>query len=215
MNDIEFKHESYGTIDISRTTGGARTLFGTDVKHGNTIKLRINGAELIRSINNDWYHTLDRLIEIELSPVQFAEAITNMNTNGVPCTIKYFNGESKKEPPFINKKELFRQEFNEDIKEVSNKINELSKEVEEIINSKKTFTKIDKENILSGLFKIKQELTSNIPFVVECFDKQIERSVSHSKSEVEAYIQYKINSLGLKALQDEGTILELQDSNED
>lgn len=210
MKEDRFDHESYGMIDIARSQGGTRTLFGSDVKHSNTIRLTIKQADYTRSLNSDWYHGKYDLIEIELSPVQFAEAITNMNTGGVPCTIKTFNGKYMQECPTMNKKEMFRKELKEDIDEVNDKISLMISEVGEIISGKKPMNKTEKDNILSGLKRIQQQLTKNMPYVAECFDEQIEKSVSHSKAEVEAYIQHKITSMGLKALKDENVILELE-----
>lgn len=211
MKGIQFEHESYGMIDISRTSGGARTLFGSDVKHSNTIRLKIKNADYTRGLNSDWFHGKDTLIEIEMSPVQFAEAITNMNTSGVPCTIRYFNNEMMSDCPSLNKKEMFRKEFNEDITEVNDKISELIEEVQSIIENKKPINKSDKEKLSNGLYRIQQQLNANMPFVAQCFDEQMEKSVAHSKAEVEAYIAHKINSLGLKALQEGDSILQIEE----
>ena len=191
-------------LRIGRASGGARKLFGSDIKHNNTICLEISEAEYIRHINSEWYHPKNKIIEIELSPVQFAEAITNMNTSGIPCTIREKSNERvDKCPELPNKKEVFRSEFDNDIKNIQNTISKLANNVEKLINSKKTFTKADKDEILNGLYKIKQELNSNVPYMVECFDEQIEKSVLHSKAEIEAYIQNKVMTLGMEALREQ------------
>ena len=89
------KHESYGKISIHRIqNGNAQRLFGSDVKHHNTIQIEIKQCSVDRHLNEEWYYGENILAEIELSPVQFAEAITNMNTEGVPCTIRYINGKN-------------------------------------------------------------------------------------------------------------------------
>ena len=209
---IRFEDKSYGMIDVSRgSVGGAgKRLFGSDIKHNNIITLTISQGACDRGLNTDWFHGKEQLIKIELSPVQFAEAITNMNTSGVPCTITRFNGEMiDPVPELINKKEVFREEFSKDVKEVSDIIGKLSDEINDILSSKKAMTKSDKESIQSGLRRINQQLNSNIPYLADCFDEQIEKSVSHSKAEVEAYVQNKINTLGLKALRKE-TNLEIE-----
>lgn len=203
---VRFEDKSYGMLDISRCQigGNGKKLFGSDVRHNNVISLSIKQGYYDRGLNNDWFYGNEELIRIDLSPVQFAEAITNLNTNGVPCTIVRYNGESINTVPELdNKKEVFRQEFNSDIKGIVDIIGTLTSEIDSIINNKKTMTKADKESIQNGLNKINMQLKSNIPFLVKCFDEQIEKSVSHSKSEVEAYIQNKINSLGLQALKEQ------------
>lgn len=216
MSDfIRFEDKSYGMIDVSRGSigGKGKKLFGSDINHNNIISLTISQGAYDRGLNNDWFHGKEQLIRIELSPVQFAEAITNMNTSGVPCTITRFNGECINEvPDLINKKEVFREEFSKDIQEVSDIINRLSNEIEDLLNSKKAMNKSDKESIQKGLSRMKQQLNSNVPYLAKCFDEQIEKSVSHSKAEVEAYVQNKINTLGLKALKEEVGSLEIEES---
>lgn len=209
---IRFEDESYGMISISRgqVGGMGKNLFGSDIKHNNIISLTISRGAYDRGINSDWFHAKEDLIRIELSPVQFAEAITNMNTSGVPCTLARFNGECIDYVPNIpSKKEVFREEFSNDIKEMSDIIDKLSSEIEDIINSKKAVNKSDKESIQKGLYRMKQQINSNIPYLTKCFDEQLEKSISHSKAEVEAYVQNKINSLGLKSLKEE-TNLEIE-----
>ena len=215
---VRFEDKSYGIIDISRCQigGNGKKLFGSDVRHNNVISLSIKQGYYDRGLNNDWFYGNEELIRIELSPVQFAEAITNLNTSGVPCTITRYNGKSINEVPDLDsKKEVFRAEFNSEIKETVDTIKNLIDSVSLILNSKKTITKADKESIQSGLNKINGKLSSNIPFLAKCFDEQIEKSVSHSKAEVEAYIQNKINSLGLQALQEQFNGLMINEPNND
>lgn len=160
-------------------------------------------GEVERHLNKEWYFGHENIITIELSPVQFADAISNMNTFGVPCTIKTLNGKYLEECPDVeSKKELFRNEFKEDLEAINDKLqNEITK-VETIIREKKTLNKADKESILSCLSKIQQDLRSNFPYMSECFDEQMDKSVSSSKAEVEAYFQNKIISLGLEKLEE-------------
>lgn len=44
--NIKQEHESYGIIDIHRVQGGARRLFGSDVKHSNAICIQIKKVKL-------------------------------------------------------------------------------------------------------------------------------------------------------------------------
>ena len=75
------KHESYGIIGISRVTSHpAKNLFGSSVKHTHSMALRIKTASVDRHLNQDWYHAENELIEIEMSPTQFAEMITSLDT---------------------------------------------------------------------------------------------------------------------------------------
>lgn len=96
-------HESFGTIQFSRCQGTTRTLFGSSIKHHNTITCKISNCELERKLNTDWFHPTSTILEFEMSNTQFADMLTNMNSNSVPITFKLKPvGELKKceDPPY-------------------------------------------------------------------------------------------------------------------
>jgi hypothetical protein len=83
-------HESYAQLQISRVTSGKRVpLYGTSNQCKETIRVSICKSELHRDLNRNWNFPTDELIEVEMSPAQFAEAITSLNLGGgTPVTIK-------------------------------------------------------------------------------------------------------------------------------
>ena len=89
FDDEKTKTEDYmGMVSWARScNASSRNLFGTEIKTNNPITLRINKAEEIRDLSRNWYHSLEQIVEIEMSPVQWAEFLTSGNTSGVPCTI--------------------------------------------------------------------------------------------------------------------------------
>lgn len=48
-----------------------------------------------------------------------------------------------------------------------------------------------------------QEIRSNIPFYEEQFTRQMEATVTEAKGEVEAFVNAKIHSTGLKSLMEQ------------
>lgn len=63
---------------------------------------------------------------------------------------------------------------------------------------------------MSMLNKIYQNLGSNLDYMVDCCKEQVDKTVVEGKSEVEAYIMNRVNTLGLKALKEESNnIIEL------
>jgi len=112
MERTQEKHESYGLVGFSRTThgggGDGANLFGCSIKHNHTIVLKIKRATKERSLHDDRYYGGETLIEVEMSPNQFAEAITSMNIgDGMPCTIRYVGRQRMAECP----EETMRQVF--------------------------------------------------------------------------------------------------------
>ena len=210
-NEKISKHESYGMVSVHRTHGGMSNLFGSSIQHGNTIRLAINLAEVHRKYNTDFYYPRDQIIEIELSPVQFSELITNMNTTGVPCTIKKLQGKRMSECPSVNKKQEFENELVDDMKMISNRMAKLTKRTEEILNSKKAPTKAEKQEILREIDKLHQEVASNLPFAYECFNEQMEKTVGEMKGEIDAFVTHQITSLGIEALKDKFNVKMLEE----
>ena len=121
-NELNVKHESYGTLEISRSQRSPTSLFCSSIKHENVIQLRISAAEFHRNrhTHSDLMYALqarkDCYVEVEMSYNQFAEAITSLNRGGgTPVTVRYANGREMSPCPFERKDEQFRAEFSSDL----------------------------------------------------------------------------------------------------
>jgi hypothetical protein len=204
------KHESFGLIGISRITGGHETLFGSSIKHSNTIRIEIKPAKRFRDLNTDWYHENGiPYIEIEMSPTQFAEAITTLNHSpGIPVTIKYINGKALEPCPDVNKRQQFENEFKKDMEDIRDKLDKLTKEATEILSSKKNITIAERNLILDQIRSLKQEIGSNLPYVNKMFNEQMDKTVLEAKGETEAFFINKINQLGLSELKKQQKFIE-------
>jgi hypothetical protein len=186
-NKVE-SHPSYGLLQISRATGGRGALFGSSVKHQHFIMLRIHRGEARRDLNHTWYADVGQeLIEVAMSPAQFAEAITSMNMGlGVPCTIQYLGGERQPEPPFTSVRAQFKEEFEQEMKDLYKKVLDNTKDLEEIL-AKKSLTKGDRDRIRCMLGLVYRKLKDSVPFIHSQFDEAMEKTVTEAKAEVEAY----------------------------
>lgn len=198
------RHESYGLVGFYRVSyggvqGGA-TLFGSSVKHGHVIRMRVSRARLHRELNRDRYMADNSIVEVDLSPTQFAEAITAMNQgDGLPCTLRYVGGERMDEPPFKAKQEQFRTEFADDVREVAAKVDSLLAFAKSL-QAKPSVNKSDRESLCQQLEMLKQHLASNMPFVLNSFHEQLDKSVLEAKGEVEAFVMHRIVEAGLASI---------------
>lgn len=200
-------HESYGMLGFHRVTAcGAQPLFGSSIKHRDTIMLTLKEGYMNRSLNEDWYFGGDALFEVEMSATQFADLITSLNQgDGVPVTIRYKRvGELHEceKPPFIDRGSLHREEFKEHLDKVYGTSKRLINVLEEKFATKKSFTKADKEEILNICRSIKQNIGCNLDFQVGQFDAQMEKTTTEAKGEIEAFFQNKINQIAQQALVD-------------
>ena len=95
------KHESYGMVGINRTSSSGSYLFGSIQRHHSFITLTVKRASRRRTLASDWYSAESLpLIEIEMTHTQFGTLITSPGIgDGVPCTIRGFDGEMVEECP--------------------------------------------------------------------------------------------------------------------
>jgi hypothetical protein len=181
-------HPSYGLLQISRATGGRGALFGSSVKHQHFIMLRIHRGEARWDLHHTWYSDTGLpLIEVAMSPAQFAEAITSMNMGpGVPCTIQYVGNERQPEPPFTNVRDQYKEEFEQEMTDLQAKVLENTGELEEIL-AKKSLTKADRDRIRQMMGLVYRKLKDSVPFIHGQFDEAMEKTVTAAKAEVEAF----------------------------
>lgn len=72
----EETHPSYGSIRLGRVTGGDGRLFMSPLRHSSRITISIQGARLVRHLNNDThYPNAQEIIEVEMSEQQFAQFV--------------------------------------------------------------------------------------------------------------------------------------------
>lgn len=198
------RHPSYANLYIGRSfCSGRQTLFGSSIKHSDVITLKISPASLGRGLHEDHiYAESTPYIEIDMSQAQFAQAITSLNQGeGTPVTLRRLNGEYIEQCPFEDKRMQFDDEFSQDMRNVVNKLKEISKEAEELLESKKTLSKGDREKILSAFHNVQMELGSNMPFLFSQFNRQMEKTVTEAKAEVEGHIQSRLQDMALRGMQ--------------
>ena len=208
-------HESYAMIGASRRSSShSQALFGSSIKHSNTITIRIHTAEHDRAYNRDRIHAKKEILEIEMSSTQWAEFISTLNVgDGVPCTLTRLQGKRMQEPPFQSKAEMIQDEFSAKMRNFSVDLRKMIQESIELLKNKPTLTKGDRTSILDSINSMIQQIQSNIPFVGEQFQKQMERTVIEAKNEVEAFIDNKVYSTGIKALNNPEVLKRLKEGN--
>ena len=86
------QHPAQGLISLARAYGDL-SCFGSDIKLGSYINLRIDTATKHRNNIGDRYSSQKSIIQVRLTYHQFAELITSFGRgDGVPCTIEAVNG---------------------------------------------------------------------------------------------------------------------------
>lgn len=219
FNDIQSEtHESYGLVKFSRTSGTPRSLFGSTIKHSDTIRLTISEGKVHRDFQKNYYMDGKELIEVEMSSAQFAELITTLNCgSGVPATLIHHGGKKMADPPEVDFKERAKTELKEEMKVLGERIEELAKDAKEILTRKGAPIKADeKAKILQDLMLIVQEVKSNIPFAHECFQGAVDETVVEAKAEIDNCMTTMRERLGQAVLDNKIQIplLESKENNE-
>jgi hypothetical protein len=191
-NQIKHTHPAFGMVGLTHTTG-AQLLFGSEMHHQNYITIRIKqGQEIWRHHEKSYTATHGKdFIEIALSASQFAEFITCPNRGeGVPCTIMYVNNE---QIPRIEKlTETTRERVKAELQDKNQVLIEKLAELEKRINEG-SLKKQERENINSSFIKLKNEIVSNIPFILDQYQEAIEKITSKAKTEIETYARFRLD----------------------
>lgn len=206
--DAKYEHPAFGLIGMSIVSGGSESLFGSDVGHGQRVRLTIKHAEHQRGLSNDWYHARGLpIVEVEMSHSQFAEFITSPNRGeGVPCTISEVDGVMM---PSIEKLETKNAMLCREVGEAAaEKIKRLQKEIDRLglIVEAGKFPKAEMRQIYKDLAREADQLPGSITFVVKQGEEAIERATTHAKIEIEATIERHISRIGLSAAREIGIV---------
>lgn len=198
----QHQHASYGMLSISRSmNSNTQRLFGSSLaSHYSTIHLRVRRGQWEHDLHEDRYYSVDpTLIEIEMSAAQFAEAITTLNSGTTPCTVRFFQGFVDEPPDIETEVERVKSKFKDELQDMVKVLKEQRADIE------KHTTKLSekaKGAVKVALDVMVQQLTSNIPFVLEQFNEASDRVVSAAKQEIEAFAMHALRAAGLQALAD-------------
>ncbi len=198
------RNEDYmGMISWSKSYNASpRNLFGTEIKTDNPITLRINKVEETRDLSRNWYHSLGQVVEIEMSPIQWAEFLTSGNTSGIPCTIRYIGGQRMSDP---KETEMFN-DYNEEVEEHFDKFKEIEDIVKGAIDSKKPMEMKDLSSLLNKI----HNAIANVDFVKDSFKEDMNNIVGKAKAEFNAYVENRIHEIGIEEIK-KGDVKFLED----
>lgn len=201
----EETHPSYAQLLFHRIEGGEQTLYGSKLRHNRVIRMTLARSKCVRDLNETSYYAKEPIVEVDMSEHQFAELITTLNIgSGVPVTVRYMGRERVEDCPDKDERELFTEEFKEDIEGVIKEADKLMKRANEILSQKsiKVSERNELRSIISG---IQREVKHNLPFVNSMFQESMDKAVTSGKLEMESYWNSVVTKLGQKALTENAT----------
>lgn len=193
-------HESYGLARFARVSGNPGRLFGSSIEHGHFIELSISRGGRRREYQRDWYFPKGEIVSVHLSPTQFAELLTNLNVGeGIPCTIKHVEGKRMADCPEKSFAEQTHADMKQEFKRLAQRIAALSKTADTMLSGPGALKASDKAKVKAEIAAILQEVGSNIPFIHECFQEAMDKTVTDAKGAVDAAVLHAQVVLGKEA----------------
>ena len=201
-DSIRKTHPAFGMAGFSRIQGDPGRLFGSELSSlGTFIRFTLHEGSDDWHLHQHWFHAGKTLVEIDMTPNQFAEMLTTMNTHGgVPVTIRYVDG--KETPGFKDEDTLHSQikaDIKEDVKEVSDMVRKLDIELKFVL-AETSLSKAKKERLTGIVDKLRQTLDDNMPFVLDQYQEAVEKVTANAKAEVDSFMTHAITNLGLESL---------------
>lgn len=198
---------------VKSLNGTARPLFGTEIKTANPITLRISHAEECRELSRYWYHPTKEIVEIEMSPVQWAEFLTSGNTSGVPCTIRHIDCKRMSEPKDTKIMEAYNKEIEEHFDDFDNSFKQIGEIVKSAIDTNKPIGKKALKELLNTIDTLRHNTVANVNFVKDSFKEDMDKVVTKAKAEFNAYVENRIHEIGIEEVK-KGNVSFLESDNE-
>lgn len=209
MSDSRKEANYQGLISWSRISYGARVpLFGTDIKSDHTIEVKISKASLERSLSEDHFLDDGQIISVELSPIQWAEFLTNGNfSSGIPCTIKKVEGKKMDEVENTSVSEKFDKETKETFDDFQKSLEEIEKILKDKVDSNKPLGIKEMKELLHTVEVKKSNTVANVSYIRNAFKETIKNDVVKAKAEISAFCENKALELGFKELKNNSDLL--------
>lgn len=210
----QYSHPAYGMVSYFRSQG-MTNLVGSEINHQNYVTLKIHSATKYRNLANDRFHSEKQIIEIAMSEQQWASFIASPNTSGVPCTLTrrpdpqspLFSVPEIDEP---NKHDLAQDELKIAAEKITKSMQKNLAELDEIVSSKEAISKVRVRELAKRLTHDVMCINSNLPFHVDMHKEMMEHNVQAAKTDIEGYLNNKIQSLGLKELEKVAPVLRIE-----
>lgn len=179
-------HPAFGVIQINNPRGTPRSLFQTDLQHGETITLTIAHAERERNLRRDWVFARNEIIEVEMSLAQWANVVSSSGRgSGTPVTIRHIENEST---PSIPHEPRLKKAWDE----VEGTIEALLEDVKKAFNHLQEIGLkagiVERRAAMSALETAIRHVSGNATFAVSSLAEAAEGTVEQAKSDLEAFV---------------------------
>ena len=202
VGDKEERHPAYAQMSFNRQSGGHDNLYGSAIKHQETISMSITKSVKHTSEFSERYYAAGiPLIEVRMSQSQFAQLITSMNMgSGVPVTLEAVRGKTMPKCQEITVSERANKDLESRLNKFADKVSKGRDRVTEILVKKGAILKGERKEIKNIYDTLMQELRSNMPFLHECMVEAYDKTATSAKADIEAFYDNAIRKMGIEAM---------------
>ncbi|ATN93490.1 hypothetical protein [Pseudoalteromonas phage J2-1_QLiu-2017] len=197
-----YSHPCFGMARVSHLNAkSGHSLFGSDLNHTDVFELTISGAEVTQKLGQNWYFDKDIKVRVQLTGTQFIGLMTNMNSQGVPCTINYSTDlghiKTKMPPKLIDytKQGLLRQPD-----KLVERAEDLVAFVKELTEQKKAVNKGQKETLERKAQNMLSALKGNYQFDVNNVEDAINLMIADAEVATSQTLDRIIREKGFDAV---------------
>lgn len=203
LGGLRYSHPSFGMISVRRYQGGKGEHFGSEIKSDGGIRITISEAEVTQDLGRNWYYDSKEIVEVSLNHMQYAELISNPNTQGVPCTIGYRQDKGHIVYKGIDTQvEHIESEISNKLDELRDRVSTLVSDQEKLLSKKGALNKAEKQQLLSLSNNIARLVGSDMEFYINSVETAVDRAKTEAKADIENYAVNVIHKTGLEVLKD-------------
>lgn len=203
-HDMLHTHPSFGIVRVTHPSGSGRHLYGSELKHNNTVSLEFSLSDERVGLGTSWIRENEVILSVEMSESQWASMVASQAGRPTQVTVRHYRDGKMINVPHIQNKptrtEKSRQDYYNRIRRQQQAGQGLVAQLTALVNKGKA----NKGELQAILGEAQHAYTGSVEsakFQIECFDEEMEAVVESSKTEVEACMQQLIVQTGLKTLQ--------------
>lgn len=200
---VRSEHPAYGSLVLTRRHGGKQVMFGSELRHNETMCITLHQAVHYRGLSNDRISANNIIAEVELTLSQWAQFVASQGMGaGTACTLQYHRDGPLVNVPAIAPPENHLRKFEREMKEavderlsaISAHLADLAQMVEEGRGKK------DLREAIKEARRHAEQLPGSVAFVNDQFAESIETITEQAKTEVEGFVLGVALRTGILAL---------------
>lgn len=201
-----YTHSAFGQISVSHISG-SRVLYDSDYVSNSFVRITITKSELKHNLSRDWHFPREELITVDMSHAQWVAFVSSSgHGSGVPVTLDRVAGKRCGELPPRSMVEEFKGDMSDRLANAVAQMDEVLKQLKDDpkIPAKK------REEISNKLLQARYDMSNNLDFVADSFDKHIEKGVNKAKAEIHSHMNMSLQRLGIESLKGKSGVLQIE-----